>query len=158
MPPLLSRHFSLTQRESSRTHLWTTSDSVIVVRTTFRNLSMHFGNIPMHFQCSRTIDIRKTLSIYSPAGFTTKLPYLVFWRCGPLMSWAERTGWRMNVHEVLTDYISREVVAMNGQPLPTVDEPLLDFEGGIIDSMNMWPLIVFVEARFGITVENTDLM
>jgi len=64
----------------------------------------------------------------------------------------------MNVHEVLTDYISREVVAMNGQPLPTVDEPLLDFEGGIIDSMNMWPLIVFVESRFGITVENTDLM
>jgi acyl carrier protein len=64
----------------------------------------------------------------------------------------------MNVHEVLTDYISREVLAMNGQPLPTLDQPLLDFEGGVIDSMNMWPLIVFVESRFGITVENTDIM
>jgi acyl carrier protein len=63
----------------------------------------------------------------------------------------------MNVQEVLTDYI-REVVAMNGQPLPTVDEPLLDSEGGVIDSMNMWPLIVFVESRFGITVENTDII
>ena len=37
MPLLLSHHFSLTQRESSRIHLRTTSDSVIVVRTTFRN-------------------------------------------------------------------------------------------------------------------------
>ena len=64
----------------------------------------------------------------------------------------------MNVHEVLTDYISREVVAKNGQPLPTLDQPLLDSEGGVIDSMTLWPLIVFVESRFGIKVEDTDLM
>ena len=63
----------------------------------------------------------------------------------------------MNVHEVLTDYI-REVVAKNGQSLPTLDQPLLDSEGGVIDSMNLWPLIVFVESRFGIKVEDTDLM
>src|SRR5262245_19069689 len=157
MPPLLSHHFSLTRRESSRTHLWTTSDSVIVVRTIFRNLSMHFGNIPMHFLYSRTIDIRKTSSIYSPAGCTTKLLYLVFWRCGPLMNRAERRESRMNVQEVLTDYL-REVVAMHGQPLPTLDEPLLEFEGGVIDSMNMWPLIVFVESRFDLKVENTDII
>ena len=63
----------------------------------------------------------------------------------------------MNVHEVLTDYI-REVAAKNGQPLPALDQPLLDTEGGVIDSMSLWPLIVFVESRFGINVEDTDIM
>jgi acyl carrier protein len=63
----------------------------------------------------------------------------------------------MNVSEVLTDYI-REVVEKNGQPLPTLDQPLLDSEGGVIDSVNMWPLIVFVETRFEIKVEDTDIM
>ena len=63
----------------------------------------------------------------------------------------------MNVSEVLTDYI-REVVEKNGQPLPTLDQPLLDSEGGVIDSVSMWPLIVFVETRFGIRVEDIDIM
>ena len=63
----------------------------------------------------------------------------------------------MNVQEVLTDY-TREIVAKTGQPLPTLDQPLLDSAGGVIDSMNMWPLIVFVEERFRIKVEDTDLM
>jgi len=63
----------------------------------------------------------------------------------------------MNVQEVLTDYI-REIVAKTGQPLPTLDQPLLGSAGGVIDSMTMWPLIVFVEERFGIKVEDTDLM
>ena len=64
----------------------------------------------------------------------------------------------MNVQEVLTDYISREVVAKTGQPMPTLDQPLLDSAGGVIDSLNMWPLIVFVEERFDIKVEDTDIM
>jgi len=63
----------------------------------------------------------------------------------------------MNVQEVLTDYIS-ELVAKTGQPMPTMDQPLLDSAGGVIDSMNLWPLIVFVEERFGIKVEDTDIM
>ena len=63
----------------------------------------------------------------------------------------------MNIQEVLTDYI-REIVAKTGQSLPTLDQPLLDSAGGVIDSMTMWPLIVFVEERFGIKVEDTDLM
>jgi acyl carrier protein len=70
---------------------------------------------------------------------------------------AETREWLMNVQEVLTDYI-REIVAKTGQPLPTLDQPLLDSAGGVIDSMTMWPLIVFVEERFGIKVEDTDLM
>src|ERR1051326_4185047 len=105
MPLLLSRHFSLTQRESSRTHLPITSDSVIVVRTVFRSLSMHFGNIPTHSNCLRTIGIRKTSSICLPAGFTKKLLYPVSWRCVPLTIRAENREWLMNVQEVLTDYI-----------------------------------------------------
>ena len=63
----------------------------------------------------------------------------------------------MNVQEVLTDYI-RELVVKTGQPMPTMDQPLLDSAGGVIDSMNLWPLIVFVEERFGIKVEDTDIM
>jgi acyl carrier protein len=67
------------------------------------------------------------------------------------MSRAERTEWLMNVQEVLTEYVS-EVVAKTGQPMPTLDQPLLDVEGGVIDSMSMWPLIVFIESRFGIAM------
>ena len=63
----------------------------------------------------------------------------------------------MNVQEVLAEYIG-EVVAKTGQPMPTLDQPLLDSEGGVIDSMSMWPLIVFIESRFGITIEDTDVM
>jgi len=39
-----------------------------------------------------------------------------------------------------------------------MDQPLLDSAGGVIDSMSLWPLIVFVEERFGIKVEDTDIM
>jgi acyl carrier protein len=63
----------------------------------------------------------------------------------------------MNVQEVLAEYIG-ELVAKAGQPMPALDEPLLDSEGGVIDSMSMWPLIVFIESRFGITMEDTDVM
>jgi len=63
----------------------------------------------------------------------------------------------MNVHEVLNDYL-REVVAKNGRPLPTLDQPLLESEGGVVDSMAMWPLVLFVESRFGIKVEDIDLL
>ena len=63
----------------------------------------------------------------------------------------------MNVQEVLTEYIS-DVIAKTGQPMPTMDQPLLDSAGGVIDSMSLWPLIVFVEEHFGIKVEDTDLM
>jgi acyl carrier protein len=63
----------------------------------------------------------------------------------------------MNVQEVLTDYI-REVVAKTGQPMPTLDQPLLDSAGGVIDSVSMWPLIVFIESHFGIQIGDTDIM
>jgi len=59
----------------------------------------------------------------------------------------------MNVQAALTDYINREIVAKNGQPLPTLDQPLLDSDGGMVDSLSMWPWIVFVESHFGISVD-----
>ncbi len=64
----------------------------------------------------------------------------------------------MNVQQALTDYINREIVAKHGEPMPTLDQPLLDSDGGVIDSLNMWPLIVFLESHFGINVNDTDLM
>jgi acyl carrier protein len=64
----------------------------------------------------------------------------------------------MSVHEVLADYIGREIVAKTGQSMPALDQPLLDYEGGVIDSLNMWPLIVFMESHFGIRVEDTEIM
>lgn len=64
----------------------------------------------------------------------------------------------MTVHDILTDYLTKEVVEKNGQTLPAVNEPLLDSQGGVIDSLSLWPLIVFVETRFGIRIEDTDLM
>ena len=63
----------------------------------------------------------------------------------------------MNVQEVLTDYI-RNVADKTGQPMPTMDQPLLDSAGGVIDSVSLWPLIVFVEERFGIKIEDAELM
>jgi acyl carrier protein len=63
----------------------------------------------------------------------------------------------MNVREVLTEYISREITK-NAQPIPTPDAPLLDSDGGVIDSMSLWPLIVFIESHFGIKIDDTDLM
>jgi acyl carrier protein len=63
----------------------------------------------------------------------------------------------MNVQEVLTDYI-RNVADKTGQPMPTMDQPLLDPAGGVIDSVSLWPLIVFVEERFGIKIEDAELM
>ena len=43
----------------------------------------------------------------------------------------------MNVHDLLTDYISTEVVAKTGQSLPTLDQPLLDSKNGVIDSLSL---------------------
>ena len=86
-----------------------------------------------------------------------KLLYRVIWRCGPSTRRAETTEWLMNVQKLLTDYI-RELVAKTGQSMPTLDQPLLDSEGGVIDSMSLWPLIVFVEERFDIKVEYSYLL
>ena len=57
---------------------------------------------------------------------------------------------------VINDYISREFVR-DPALLPLADEtPLLD--SGILDSLSLLRLVVFLEERFGITMGEADLL
>ena len=57
---------------------------------------------------------------------------------------------------VINDYISRELV-QDPALLPLADETSL-LESGILDSLSLLRLVVFLEERFGITVGDTDLL
>jgi acyl carrier protein len=60
------------------------------------------------------------------------------------------------VESVINDYISREFV-QDASLLPLGNAtPLL--ETGILDSLNLLRLVVFVQERFGIMVNDTDLI
>ena len=57
---------------------------------------------------------------------------------------------------VINDYISRELV-QDPALLPLADEtPLLD--SGILDSLKLLRLVVFLDQRFGITMDEADLL
>ena len=57
---------------------------------------------------------------------------------------------------VINDYISRELVP-DAALLPLAnDTPLL--ESGILDSLGLLRIVVFVEERFGITMGDEDLL
>ena len=57
---------------------------------------------------------------------------------------------------VINDYISRELV-QDPALLPLANEtPLL--ESGILDSLTLLRLVVFLEERFGITMGDADLL
>ena len=57
---------------------------------------------------------------------------------------------------VVNDYISREFVR-DAALLPLADDaPLLD--SGILDSLSLLRLVVFLEGRFGITMGDADLL
>ena len=57
---------------------------------------------------------------------------------------------------VINDYISRELV-QDPALVPLADEaPLLD--SGILDSLTLLRLVVFLEERFGITMGDADLL
>jgi acyl carrier protein len=60
------------------------------------------------------------------------------------------------VETVINGYISRELV---GDPalLPLADDKSL-LESGILDSLSLLRLVVFLEERFGITVGDADLI
>jgi acyl carrier protein len=60
------------------------------------------------------------------------------------------------VESVISDYISREIVQDPAQ-LPLSNETLL-LEEGILDSLGLLQLVVFLEERFGIPVNETDLV
>lgn len=57
---------------------------------------------------------------------------------------------------VINDYISRELVQDPGL-LPLSDEaPLL--ESGILDSLSLLKLVIFLEEKFGMSIEDGDLL
>ena len=57
---------------------------------------------------------------------------------------------------IINDYISRELV-QDAALLPLSDDTSL-LDSGILDSLSLLQLVVFLEERFGITVGDTDLL
>ena len=57
---------------------------------------------------------------------------------------------------VINDYISREFIR-DPALLPLADDASL-LDGGILDSLSLLRLVVFLEERFGIGVGDTDLL
>ena len=57
---------------------------------------------------------------------------------------------------VINDYISREFV-QDPALLPLADETSL-LDSGILDSLSLLRLVVFLEERFGITIGDADLL
>jgi acyl carrier protein len=60
------------------------------------------------------------------------------------------------VETVIKDYISRELV-QDPKLLPLADDASL-MDSGILDSLSLLRLVVFLEERFGITVGDADLL
>jgi len=60
------------------------------------------------------------------------------------------------VETVINDYISREFV-QDPALLPLANETSL-MESGILDSLTLLRLVVFLEERFGITMGDADLL
>ena len=60
------------------------------------------------------------------------------------------------VETVINDYISQELV-QDPALLPLTDETSL-LESGILDSLSLLRLVVFLEERFGIMVDDADLL
>jgi acyl carrier protein len=60
------------------------------------------------------------------------------------------------VESVVNDYISREIVQDPALLPLSNDAPLL--EGGILDSLSLLRLVVFLERQFSITVGESDLL
>jgi len=60
------------------------------------------------------------------------------------------------VETVINDYISRELV-QDPALLPLADETSL-LESGILDSLSLLRLVVYLEQRFGIMVGDADLL
>jgi acyl carrier protein len=60
------------------------------------------------------------------------------------------------MEQVINDYISREIIADRAQLPLSNDTPLV--EEGILDSLSLLQLVVFLEERFGVTVNEADLL
>ena len=60
------------------------------------------------------------------------------------------------MESVINDYISREIV-QDPAVLPLSNDTSL-LKGGILDSLSLLRLVVFLEERFGITMGDADLL
>jgi acyl carrier protein len=60
------------------------------------------------------------------------------------------------VETVINDYISRELV-QDPALLPLADDASL-LDNGVLDSLSLLRLVVYLEERFGITVGDADLL
>jgi acyl carrier protein len=60
------------------------------------------------------------------------------------------------VETVINEYVSRELV-QDPALLPLADDTSL-LETGILDSLGLLKLVVFLEERFGIAMGDTDLL
>lgn len=60
------------------------------------------------------------------------------------------------MESVINDYISREIV-QDQTVLPLSNDTSL-LEGGILDSLSLLRLVVFLQERFQLTVDETDLL
>lgn len=57
---------------------------------------------------------------------------------------------------IINDYISRELV-QDASLLP-LDNTMSLLETGVLDSLGLLRLVVFVQERFGVTVDDVDLV
>lgn len=60
------------------------------------------------------------------------------------------------MESVINDYISREIV-QDQAVLPLSNDTSL-LKGGILDSLSLLRLVVFLQDRFQVTVDETDLL
>ena len=60
-----------------------------------------------------------------------------------------------DVETQLAEYIEKEIAYDRGGSPVLPDEPLLD---GLIDSTSMLRLVLFIEERFGVRVEDDELV
>lgn len=60
-----------------------------------------------------------------------------------------------SIESALADFIGREIAYDRAASSIRNDEPLLN---GLIDSFDVLRLVVFVEERFGVTVEDVELV
>lgn len=60
-----------------------------------------------------------------------------------------------SIEAVLADFIAREIAYDREATSVRRDEPLLN---GLIDSFDILRLVVFLEERFGVTIEDQELV
>lgn len=64
----------------------------------------------------------------------------------------------MDVRDTLTDFICRELLFNERHRAPTLDQPLLGAVGGVVDSVGLHQLVMFIETQFNVRVDDLDIV